>query len=85
MTAQELLLDGFNLMLIGIGLVFVFLALLIVFIRFMSALMSRLAPAEAALAPAVVPVRNKAPAAGLPDADTLQAIAEAVRQHRARF
>lgn len=85
MTAQELLLDGFELMLIGMGLVFTFLVLLIAFIRLMSVLTSRYAPVEAAVTPAAVPVRNKAANVGLPDADTLQAIAEAIRQHRARF
>lgn len=84
MSSRELLLEGVELMLVGTGLVFLFLVLLIVCIRLMSAVISRWTPADAPVAAAALPLR-KSPAGSLPDADTLKAIEEVIRQHRARF
>jgi len=83
MTSQQLLLEGVELMLFGMGLVFLFLILLIFCIRMMSSILERLAPEEAHAAPVVAsPVQPGSVQAV--DADTLQAIQIAIKQHRAR-
>ncbi|MDY7219578.1 OadG family protein [Denitrificimonas sp. JX-1] len=82
MTSQQLLLEGVELMLFGMGLVFTFLVLLIFCIRMMAFILERIAPEESHGATAVAaPVKpgNVQPI----DADTLQAIQIAIKQHRA--
>ncbi len=81
MTSQELLLEGVELMLFGMGLVFLFLVLLIFCIRVMSFVIERLAPEEGYTALAVP---AKTDTLQVVDADTLQAMQIAIKQHRAR-
>ncbi len=81
MTSQELLLEGVELMLFGMGLVFLFLVLLIFCIRVMSFVIERLAPEEGHTALAVP---AKTDTLQVVDADTLQAMQIAIKQHRAR-
>lgn len=81
MTSQELLLEGVELMLFGMGLVFLFLVLLIFCIRVMSFVIERLAPEEGRTALAVP---AKTDTLQVVDADTLQAMQIAIKQHRAR-
>lgn len=83
MTHQELLLEGVELMFFGMGLVFLFLALLIYCIKGMSLVLERFAPDESNLATAATKTTQAAGAKAV-DADTLQAIQIAIKQHRAR-
>ncbi len=83
MTSQQLLLEGVELMFFGMGLVFLFLVLLIYCIRGMSLLLERFAPDESNVATAVPSPAQKAGTKAV-DADTLQAIQIAIKQHRAR-
>lgn len=83
MTHQELLLEGVELMFFGMGLVFIFLILLIYCIQGMSLVLGRFAPDESNLATAVVKTKQQAGVSAV-DADTLQAIQIAIKQHRAR-
>ena len=83
MTTQQLLLEGVELMFFGMGLVFLFLVLLIYCIKGMSFVLERLAPEETNVATAVpTPVQKTGTKAV--DAETLQAIQIAIKQHRAR-
>lgn len=83
MTSQQLLLEGVELMFFGMGLVFLFLVLLIYCIKGMSFVLERLAPEETNVATAVpTPVQKTGTQAV--DAETLQAIQIAIKQHRAR-
>ena len=82
MSPQDLLLEGVELMLFGMGFVFLFLALLIVCINLLAKLLERFAPAAT---PA--PVRSSATSPKLsdqPEPAVLQAIEQAIKQHRAR-
>ena len=83
MTSQQLLLEGVELMFFGMGLVFLFLVLLIYCIKGMSFVLERLAPEESHVAtPVPTPVQKTGTKAV--DAETLQAIQIAIKQHRAR-
>lgn len=82
MTHQELLLEGVELMFFGMGLVFIFLILLIYCIQGMSLVLGRFASDENNLATAVVKPKQQSGATAV-DADTLQAIQIAIKQHRA--
>ncbi|MCL7463276.1 OadG family protein [Pseudomonas sp. NW5] len=87
MTAEQLLLEGLELMLLGMGFVFTFLVVLIGAIRLMSRLIARFAPPPV---PVLAPRRVPSPAAAtpaaqqLPDGELLAAIQAAIHQHRAR-
>ncbi len=83
MTTQQLLLEGVELMLFGMGLVFIFLVLLIFCIRAMSAILERLAPDTNHAATAITATVHTDSMRSV-DADTLQAIQLAIKQHRAR-
>ena len=83
MTSQQLLLEGVELMFFGMGLVFLFLILLIYCIRGMSYLLERFAPDDSNIATAVSTPVHRAGSQAV-DADTLQAIQIAIKQHRAR-
>jgi oxaloacetate decarboxylase gamma subunit len=76
--------EGLNLMLVGMGVVFAFLAMLVGIVGLMSRLVVRFASEETVPpAPLQRPVTPVAVPGALPDAATLSAIREAVRQHRA--
>ncbi|WP_439861826.1 OadG family protein [Pseudomonas sp. MBLB4136] len=82
MTANQLLLEGVELMLFGMGSVFIFLVLLIFAIRLMARLLERFAaPAPQRVATAPAPVKA---ALHEPEPDVLAAIQAAIHQHRAR-
>lgn len=83
MTSQQLLLEGVELMLFGTGLVFLFLVLLIFCIKAMTFILARIAPEQSHAATAVATPRSAASTQAV-DADTLQAIQIAIKQHRAR-
>lgn len=83
MTSQQLLLEGVELMLFGMGLVFLFLVLLIFCIKGMTFVLERIAPEESHAATATA-VTAPAAITRAVDADTLQAIQIAIKQHRAR-
>ncbi|HKM37574.1 MAG TPA: OadG family transporter subunit [Thiopseudomonas sp.] len=85
MTSQQLLLEGVELMLFGMGLVFLFLVLLIFCIKAMSFILERIAPEDTHAATATaVATPASAMSVQAVDADTLQAIQIAIKQHRAR-
>ncbi len=85
MTANELLLEGIELMLLGMGIVFAFLILLIFATKGMSALVTRFAPAPA---PVIKAPPKKVVASGAvapeQDAELLAVLQAAISQHRAR-
>lgn len=83
MTSQQLLMEGVELMFFGMGLVFLFLILLIYCIRGMSFVLERLAPDESNVATAVPTAMQRVSTQAV-DADTLNAIQTAIKQHRAR-
>lgn len=83
MTSQQLLMEGVELMFFGMGLVFLFLILLIYCIRGMSFVLELLAPDESNVATAVPTAMQRVSTQAV-DADTLNAIQTAIKQHRAR-
>ncbi|MDF1821279.1 MAG: OadG family transporter subunit [Alcanivoracaceae bacterium] len=75
---SALLNQGIDLMLVGMGVVFAFLVMLVAITSVMSRLVGRFLPEPMAAQPAAVPASEPAVSAL-----TLQAIEEAIRQHRA--
>ncbi|GGI92647.1 hypothetical protein GCM10009083_06480 [Halopseudomonas pertucinogena] len=82
MTSTELLVEGVELMLLGIGTVFVFLIMLVGCITAMSRLVTRYIPEKSAEVAAPRHMASAPPAEV--DQQTLIAIGEAIRRHRAR-
>ena len=81
MLPQSLLLEGVELMLFGMGFVFVFLVLLIGCIKLLSSVLERFTPPAA---PIPVAPSKKITTLDQPEPAVLQAIEQAIKQHRAR-